>query len=205
MKRQSCNFLIPAILMLIILNLAVPAKADSPAKVVEEFQAVLIEAMKAADKSTIRERFDQLERPVKKAFHMPLMAQMATGRYWQSATMDQKRAVVSAFGRMSIATLATLFDGYDGEAFSLVGEKSGAQGTTIIRTKLKKSDGELIQIDYRTLKIRDRWHLIDVIIDNTMSELTTKIDEYKPTLKKAGVPGLIRLLNDTADKLMSPS
>jgi len=206
MKRQSCNILASMVFAFLIAFQGAGAWADSPTAVVKGFQHSLIAAMKMAEKASVQERYDHLEPRVKQAFYVPLMARMATGeRYWNSASKSERGAVVSAFARMSVATLATLFDGYSGESFAIEGVNKGAQGAVLVRSKLTKSDGETIQFDYRAIKIRDQWRLIDIILDNSISELQRKIDEYEPTLKKSGVPGLIRLLNQTADKLMSPS
>ena len=134
---------------------------------------------------------------------MPLMTQIATGRYWEDATMDEKNAAVSAFRRMSVATLATLFDGYGGEVFSVAGEQPGPSNTTIVTTLLKKTDDSHVDIAYVARQFSGKWRLIDVIVDNGISELKVRRSEYNMTLKESGLVGLVKLLTNRANDLIS--
>jgi len=203
MTRRLRNIAIAAVLSLLCFSLESAATADSPTSVVTNFQHALLEVMKEAEKSTVRERFDQLAPQVDRTFHVPLMTQIATGRFWQDATMEEKAAVVKAFRRMSVATLATLFDGYTGETFATIGERPGPSKTTVVSTKLTKSDKSSVSIAYISRKFGEQWRLIDVIVDGGISELKVRQSEYRLVLKKSGLPGLIDLLNGKADELMS--
>ena len=104
---------------------------------------------------------------------------------------------------MSIATLATLFDGYNGEVFETVGERIGPSKTTIVLTNLVKKDKSKINIAYVARQFGGKWQLIDVVVDNGISELKVRRSEYALILRKSGMIGLIKLLNDKAIDLMS--
>jgi phospholipid transport system substrate-binding protein len=181
------------------------AKADSQSasNVVQTFQNALIDVMKVADKLSVAQRYDRLNPTVKQTFHIPLMAQISTGNYWAKAAKDERKRLTLAFQRMSVATLATLFDGYSGERFAIDTEKPGPSKTTLVMTSLIKTDKSKINIAYVTRRFRDGWYMIDVIVDNGISELKVRRSEYNLILKKGGVPALIDLLNNKADQLMS--
>jgi len=134
---------------------------------------------------------------------MHMMIQIATGSYWKEATATERKQLVEAFRRMSVTSLATLFDDYSGEVFKLVKESPGPQKTRIVTTKLLKSDKSTIDIAYVMLRFKEGWKIIDVILDSGISELKVRQSEYRMVLKKEGVPGLISLLNNTADELIS--
>jgi ABC-type transporter MlaC component len=70
-------------------------------------------------------------------------------------------------------------------------------------TELVKPDKSTVDIAYVTKKIKDRWRIIDVIVDNGISELMVRRSEYNLILKKKGVPGLVSLLNRKADELVA--
>ena len=175
----------------------------APSDIVEGFQANLIQVMKEAKNLSVRERFNRLSPSVEEAFHMHMMIQIATGSYWKEATATERKQLVEAFHHMSVTSLATLFDGYSGEVFKLVKESPGPQKTRIVRTKLRKSDKSTIDIAYVMLRFKEGWKIIDVILDSGISELKVRQSEYRMVLKKEGVPGLISLLNNTADELIS--
>jgi len=192
-----------AVAILVIAAGSPPVAAQTPSDVVERFQANLLEVMKDADKLSVRQRYERLAPSVEASFHLPLMVQIATAPHWQDATPSQRVQLVSAFRRMSVTTLATLFDSYDGEAFQVLAEKPGPQHTLLVLTKLTKANKSTVNIAYVARKFDDGWRMIDVIVDNGISELKVRRSEYSAVLKNDGVPGLVTLLNRKADELIS--
>lgn len=198
--RQSILTLIFAVLI------AVPklAQADTAQDHVAVFQANLLSVMKNAERLGVQGRFDELEPVVSEAFNLPLMAGLSAGEYWKSSTPDQRKRLVEEFSRSSVATLATLFSSYSGETFTVTGERTGPQNITIVTTVLKSPKREKdVEISYVARKHEGSWRLIDVIVDGGISELKVRISEYRQTLKKDGVEGLISLLKNKADELLS--
>ncbi len=192
-----------ALAILVVAAASFPAAAETPSKVVEKFQADLLQVMKDAEKLSVRQRYERLAPTVETSFHLPLMVQIATANHWQDASPSQRVQLVSAFRRMSVTTLATLFDSYDGESFQVLAEKPGPQHTQLVLTKLTKSDKSTVNIAYVARKFNDGWRMIDVIVDNGISELKVRRSEYSSVLKSDGIPGLVALLNRKADELIS--
>ncbi len=203
MIRHFSNIKALILIAFLATSLTGEAFAASPSEIVERFQATLLEVMKEAKALSVQQRYSRLRPSVEKSFHISLMVQIASGGYWKKATPDERRQLVNAFRRMSISTLATLFDGYSGEVFKLVDEKPGPQNTTLVMTKLIKSDKSTVDIAYVTRPFKDDWRIIDVILDNGISELMVRRSEYRLVLKNKGVVGLIRLLNGKADELVA--
>lgn len=201
MRRAARIFRIFAILA--GLGIFSPAVAGEAEKPVAAFQTGLVEVMKNAEKLGVKGRFEALRPLVTENFNMPFMAALAAGRAWPVATPDQKKRFVTAFERSSVATLATLFDGYSGEVFERVGERPGPQGIVFVDTILQiPSSGRKVQLTYVAKEFNDGWKLIDVIVDGGISELKVRISEYNLTLKESGIDGLISLLGDKADELL---
>lgn len=192
------------ILLICLAVLPGPAMAEpGPSDIVVEFQADLLQVMKEAEKLSVRQRFERLAPSVDKSFHIPLMIQIVSSGFWKKATPSERTQLVGAFRRMSIATLATLFDGYSGEVFKLEKEMPGPQKTMMVMTKLIKSDKSTVDIAYVLRPFKESWRIIDVILDNGISELKVRQSEYRLILKNKGIPGLISLLNGKADELIS--
>jgi len=183
---------------------ATSAHAGSASEHAAEFQAGLLATMKVAEQLSVADRYKKLEPVIKGSFHLSLMAGLSAGQHWQTATNDQRERLVQGFSRMSIATLATLFDGYSGEIFSVTGERQGPQDITFVDTVLKSPgrDSDVV-ISYVARKFGNEWRLIDVIVDGGISELKVRISEYRQTLNTGGIEALITLLNKKADDLLS--
>ena len=198
-------YYIKLLILLAIIFIAPAANAAemTASKVVERFQANLLEVMKEANTLSVQQRYARLRPSVEKSFHFYTMIQLASGRHWKESNPTERRHLAKAFRRMSISRLATLFDGYSGEVFELIGEKPVQQKTTLVMTKLIKADKSTVGIAYVTRFYEEGWRIIDVILDNGISELKVLRSEYHQILKNKGIPGLISVLNSKADELVS--
>ena len=203
MLRKIYYIKLLILLAIIFIAPAVNAAEMTASKVVERFQANLLEVMKEANTLSVQQRYARLRPSVEKSFHLPLMVRIAISNHWKDSTTSERRQLVNAFRRMSILILATLFDGYSGETFKLVEEKPGPQNTTLVVTKLVKSDQSTVEISYVTIQFKNEWRIIDIILDRGISELMVRRSEYRLILKNRGVAGLISVLNGKADELVS--
>ncbi len=202
MKPISRNIIKILFLLTFITYSPALTAAEGAGALVENFQDNLLSVMKEAKTLGPKGRYDRLEKPIDQTFHLALMIRVATKPYWKNATKDQKKQLLTAFRRMSLSTLATLFDGYSGQVFKHIDEKDGPQKTRIVRTKIVNPDKSSHDIAYVAKKYQDRWYLVDVIVDNGISELSVRRSEYHRILSESGPDGLIRILNAKADELI---
>jgi len=181
------------------------SRAETPDMVAQKFQQNLLAVMKEAKQLSIRQRYERLGPSVAQAFHLPLMTRISTGAFWKTATKEQKKQLIAAFRRMSVSTLATLFKSYNGETFKSLGEKPGPRQLRLVKTEMTRPKKNSVPITYIAKKFRNQWYLIDVIVDNGISELKVRRSEYRGILKSAGIQGLIKALNKKADELTKSS
>tara|TARA_B100001142_G_C14108979_1_gene568341 strand:- start:51 stop:686 length:636 start_codon:yes stop_codon:yes gene_type:complete len=179
----------------------VVAKTLGPSETVKIFQSHLLKIMKNAKNTNVMQRYNHLASNINKTFHFPLMVQIATGNSWKQATNAEQLKLIDSFRRMSVMTLAALFNGYNGEVFKVKNEKEGPQKTTLVSTELIKADKSKIVIIYVTRPFKSGWRIIDVIVDKGISELLVRRSEYKLVLKSNGISGLIKLLDKKAEQL----
>ena len=179
------------------------AQADSAAKLVGSLQSAFINIMKSAKHTPVRERYDKLVPVISTHFHIPLMTQIVIGKHWSRAEPNDKAAAISAFQRINVATLATIFDGYSGETFVIDSVRRRSKTLTIVFTHLVKSDKSKVKLAYVAGKFNGGWRLIDVVVDGGISELKVRRSEYNLVLLKSGLSGLIQLLNEKANELMA--
>ena len=174
---------------------------SAPSAVVRQFQSGLLSVMKDADRLTVQERYERLVPLIEESYHLGTMIRVASSGYWTQTTDDQKHRLLSAFKRMGGTTLATLFSGYSGESFDVLGERPGPQETVIVASQVVRPEKPPIAINYVTRQFGGRWYVIDVILDNSISELTVRQSEYRAVLQKGGIEALISLLDGKANEL----
>ena len=200
------SFFVPKVLaVLFVLVAAIPAGAAEvgPRVLVERFQGNLLAVMKEAETLGVKGRYDRLVSSIEETFYLPLMIRIASGPYWKGANQTQRSRLITAFRRMSVSRVATLFDGYAGETFEAIGEKPGPQNTLLVKTRIVIPDKSSVNLTYVAKAIKERWRLIDVIVDNGISELSVRRAEYRRVLQTEGVDGLIATLNEKADELVA--
>jgi phospholipid transport system substrate-binding protein len=179
------------------------AAQDKPTDTVQAFQASLLEVMKNAKTLGVKGRFDSLAPIIEKTFYLPGMIATASGPYWRAASADQRKRLVEAFRKMSVSSVATLFDGYGGESFRVLRERKTQGRTVMVDTEIVRTDDDPIGITYVTVELKGKWWVLDVIVDGGISELKTRRSEYLQLLKDGGPEKLIAALEAQAERLIT--
>lgn len=170
------------------------------ADTVRTLYATLMNSMRSGPALGPRGRYAQIEPVVTRVFDVPDMTRLAVGPQWASLTPQQQQQVSQAFGRYIAAIYAERFDTYAGEKLEVVGEQPSAAGT-IITSRIVKSNGEPVQINYLVRQNGGQWQIADVYLNGTISELATRRSEFATILRSQGINGLIGSLNAKADQL----
>ncbi|MEE8333550.1 MAG: ABC transporter substrate-binding protein [Alphaproteobacteria bacterium] len=179
------------------------ADPATPSALVSRFQAGLLDTMRSAKVLGLKGRFKKLAPLIGQTFHLPLMAATASAPFWRGASEEQRRALVAAFERMSVSSVATLFDDYGKEKFEIVRERKTKGPTVLVDTRIVRPEKDPIKITYVTASLRERWWIIDIIVGGGISEIKVRRDEYLSPLKQGGLPALTRKLSEKAERLLS--
>lgn len=194
----------PLAAFLILVFSALPAATEeSPSTVIDEFHQDLLMVMKEAKALGIQGRYDYLSGSMDQAFDMRRMVRIAAGGFWRKATPEQRKTLVVAFKRMSVTTYADQFDSFSGQAFETMGERPGPQKTVLVETRILRPGDSPAQLTYVMKKVKGRWRIADVLLDNSISQLAVRRSEYRNVLRSRGVDGLIAVLNDKSDRLIA--
>ena len=184
---------------------ALPAAAqEDPARaVIQRFQENLLAVMKEAKSLGVTGRYQRLQPRIEEAFHLPLMIRVVTGSFWRKADKEQRSRLVAAFKRLSISTYANRFDGYSGQVFEIVDQRPGPQKTVLVKTRIVSPGDSPARLTYVVKEYKGQWRIVDILLDNDISELAVRRSEYRRLLRNKGVDGLIATLNDKADGLVA--
>jgi phospholipid transport system substrate-binding protein len=82
----------------------------------------------------------------------------------------------------------------------VTGEQPASFGL-LVTTRIIKSNGEPVEVDYVLRHSGESWLISDVYLDSAISEVATRRSEFAAILKTQGVDGLIAALNRKADIL----
>jgi phospholipid transport system substrate-binding protein len=169
------------------------ATADAAAirEPVERLYGGLLDVMKRADELGFEGRYRTLEPLVGSSYDVPFMAELILGRQWRELSPEQQKLWLETFTRLTVSTFADRFDAFSGERFEVGAVENGTQGTSVVRTKLVRSDGEPVSLDYRMRSASGGWRIIDVFLNGTVSELALRRSEYGALMRRDGFDALI--------------
>jgi phospholipid transport system substrate-binding protein len=177
------------------------AEASAPQAVVKNFYVVLLEVMKKARELGFDGRYQKLKPAIETAYNLPLMSRLSIGPQWQSLTPQEQEQLSRAFAEFTVATYANRFDDYSGEKFEVQPETAPASGGVIVQSRLVKSNGEPVTLNYLMREADGRWQIIDVFLSGTISELATRRSEFTSILRRDGAQGLLNVLNRRISEL----
>jgi phospholipid transport system substrate-binding protein len=177
-----------------------PARAEAGADAVRTLYATLLSVMQNGPALGAHGRYAQIEPVIGQVFDLPLMTRLAVGPDWATMSPTQQQQVTRAFRRYIGAVYADRFDSYAGEKLEVTGTQASTGGT-IITSRIVKSSGEPVEINYLMRQSAAGWQIADIYLNGTISELATRRSEFASILQRQGISGLITSLNDKADAL----
>jgi phospholipid transport system substrate-binding protein len=171
-----------------------------PTATVRAFYDVLLSTMRDGPQLGPKGRYDRLAPSIDQTFDLPFMARTAVGPQWVRFSEAEQEAVVKAFRRYVVATYADNFDDYSGEKLEVTGNQPVNIGR-IVQTRIVKSDGTPVALNYLMHDDGTGWRVRDVYLDGQISELAVRRSQFVSILSAKGTDGLIAMLNQKADTL----
>ena len=179
------------------------AAASDPARQVEAFHATLLDVMKNAKRLGPQGRFNKLAPAVDAAFDFTAMTQAIVGPDWANMSAADRKSIIDAFRRTTIADYAANFDDYTGEQFVTNPQVQDRGGEKIVSTQMTRSGKSPIAFIYKLDNEHGGWKIDDVYANGFVSQVATKRSEYAATLKSGGAASLAQKLNALADATLS--
>ena len=133
-----------------------------------------------------------------KNFDVSSISRFVLGKYWKQASLDQKKIFIKAFRNYVVKTYSSRFNVYSGEQLTLLNfENESNPKIFIVHTALEREDDVPITVDWRIGKKKDRYVILDIIIEGISlavtqrSEFVAVIDQNEGNIDK-----LISLLKE---------
>jgi len=181
------------------------AEPEAPSQVIETLHTVLIGVMKEAEALGYAGRRERLAPVLKQTFDLSFMAQKSVGRHWRKVSEEDRQRLLDIFVRFTIANYAGRFDGYSGQHFETLREEPSLHETVLVHSRLVDPGGDPVQLNYRLRKVDEKWKIIDVYLNGTVSELALRRSEYSSLIQREGLEGLLTALKDKIAALAAGS
>jgi phospholipid transport system substrate-binding protein len=176
--------------------------SDPAAHQIENFYAALLDTMKQGAELGLQGRFRQLTPAAQETFDLPGMAQISVGPSWQMFSDMDRKAIVDAFERLTIANYAKHFTKFTGQKFTVDPMVKMRNSDKIVESKLL-SDRSTVPFNYRMRLVDGKWKVVDVFLNGYVSQLAVRRADFASTVASSGAPGLITKINELVDKEMA--
>jgi phospholipid transport system substrate-binding protein len=166
-----------------------------PKAIVQAFYDTLEETMKQGEELGFDGRYKKLDPVIHQTFDVPVMAKIAIGSEWTVFTADEKTRMLDAFSRYMVTTYAARFKSYKGQKFEVGEVKQPAENRTLVETKLIRSNGEPVALNYLFRPDADgNWKIIDIYLSGAISEMARMRSDFSATVTGGGANALIAAL-----------
>jgi phospholipid transport system substrate-binding protein len=180
---------------------AAHAEAVAPDALVKQVSGDVIDAVKAdkgiqsGDIARINALVDEKVMP---HVNFQRMTALSVGRYWRSATPEQQKNLQAEFKTLLIRTYAGALTAVNGQTTVNL-KPMRAQPTdneVVVRTEVRNSTGEPVQLDYRLEKAGDTWRIYDVNVGGIWL-----VEQYRNSFaQEIGANGVDGLISKLAEK-----
>lgn len=131
-------------------------------------------------------------------FDVNALSRFALGRYWRTASKDQRNEYQRLFADFIVASYAARLNEYSGETIAIKSAReTGRNGEVFVQSVIDRPSGQTIRVDWRVRDRNGKLAIIDVVVEGVSMAITQR-DEFSSVIAKSGgkVDGLITRLRE---------
>ena len=183
--------------------IGVPARAmpaAAPADLVRQLVNQAISAIQDKQE-TEEQRAAKFRSLLESGFDIPRISRFVLGRYWSSATDQQRQQFTRLFEDWVVGTYATRFRDYAGETIQVTGTRPETETTSVVLSQFSSPNGAPpAKVEWHVRKSADSdYKIVDVAVEGVSMALTQR-DEIAAVADRSG--GTIDGLNQALAQKM---
>ncbi len=129
-------------------------------------------------------------------FDFARMTQLAVGKYWRTATPEQKQALTVEFRNMLVRTYTKVFTVYNDQTIEVKPVRMAADDTeATVKTIISKPGSQVVPVDYEMKKAADGWKVFDISVEGVSMVMSYR-GTFATQIQESGIDGLIKVLVD---------
>lgn len=200
--RQGRAPLFCRVLLLIALPLAIAAgpAAAAPdtgdAKATAFMNGLWSQALDLLNKKRpSAERQAQFRELFHKDFDTPGIARFVLGRYWRTASPEEKQEFLKLFDNYVVYVYTARLSDFQGEQFKITGARPDQDSMLVSTDVITPGAPQPLRVDWRLINDDGAYKISDVIVDG-VSMLVTQRSEFASVIQRHGgqIQGLIDLM-----------
>ncbi len=141
-----------------------------------------------------QEKDRRFEKLFNEALDLKFIGQFVLGRYWRTATPEQKKEFIEVYRQLNVKTWSKRFDEFRGKKFIFNGTSPSSSANQIfVNSSVPMDQGNPASVVWRVKQSGNSFKIVDIIIENVSLAITAR-NEYTAFIKKSPncIDGLIK-------------
>lgn len=170
---------------------------EQPSQVVENVANKFLQDLAAhrsqysSDPKALRAAVD---RDVLPYFDVQTAARLVLGRYWRTATPEQRQRFIDAFENSMFTNYGNALLGFQTNRLRVIPTNVDAGETNaLVRTQIRRDDGSTVGVNFALHKTPQGWKAWDVVIEG-ISYVKSFRDDFGAQIEAQGIDAVIQRL-----------
>jgi phospholipid transport system substrate-binding protein len=151
----------------------------------------LLAVMKAGRSVPFAERYNSLSRVVENTFDLPEVLRRCVGSGWGALAETERAGLLEVFQRFTVTSYVASFDSYAGQRFEIEPTPRAVGNDVVVETHIVPLNGEPSRLDYMMHAQGNKWRIVDVLLDGTISRVAVQRSDFRRFLAGHDSSGLI--------------
>ena len=127
-------------------------------------------------------------------FDTEFSARLVLGKYWRTATPEQRQRFVDAFYHSLLSNYGNALVDFTANRLKIYPTKVDPDATrATVRTEVKRDNGDLVSVNYYLRKTPEGWKAWDVVIDG-ISYVNSYREDFGAQIEQQGLDAVIKRL-----------
>ncbi|HUJ53529.1 MAG TPA: ABC transporter substrate-binding protein [Steroidobacteraceae bacterium] len=127
-------------------------------------------------------------------FDTAFSAQLVLGRFWRTATPEQRQHFIDAFYHSLLTNYGSALAEFTSDRLKIYPTKVEPDATrATVRTEVKRDNGDRVSVNYYLRKTPQGWKAWDVVIDG-ISYVNSYREDFGPQIEQQGIDSVIKRL-----------
>ena len=127
-------------------------------------------------------------------FDVPTIAKFTLGRYWRTATDEQRAEFSKLFEDFIVQSYSTRFAEYHGESFQVAGSSTDESGAIVVHSKIDMPSSEDVRVDWHLRATGGSFAIVDIVVEGVSMAVTQRSEFASVIQSRGGVAGLLEAL-----------
>lgn len=131
------------------------------------------------------QKSNEFRKLLQDSFDLETIGRFALGRYWQTATPEERKEYQKLFRNMIVEVYSARFKEYKGQHVETRSVRLDGDKDTLVTSFIVQEDGSEIQVDWRVRYKSGHYQIVDVIVEGVSMSVTQRSD-FSSVIQRGG-------------------